>query len=326
MRKLLFVAVLAPSLVVAAPAPAASPQPVSPGEPGEVAVVTDRCPSFSWTVPDPSAVAEIAVYAAVDGVVEDRPVISQRLPAGASSWTPPEGRCLVPGETYGWAVRDPDSDGWSEVRIFRVAGQPSLDEVRAAIEVLRRHEAATGERPDDHRTPSPALAQPSPEGAIPRQATAGLTNSGGGPAATRVTGEVRTVDGDGTPRQWGRGRPGTLVHGQAESFCSQAGIYFGLSTQGVDWGSAAEACPAGTWVCRQSEIVGGLPCDTVRPDTTVDARNCEGIALDLNANIHLGWLADAGAGTLHAILCAEDGTCPLEAQTCSSFPVWCCFE
>ena len=143
-----------------------------------------------------------------------------------------------------------------------------------------------------------------------------------GVAAMTVEGEVRTVTASGAPRLWGRGRPGTVRNTTLEGLCENGHIRFGLSTIMVDWGSAADACPAGTWVCTQEER-GTKSCNTLRGDSDRDGADCSGDSLPYPASGHMGWLAgahlpDSGQAA------AEDARFSGGQPVCRSLPVWCC--
>jgi len=151
--------------------------------------------------------------------------------------------------------------------------------------------------------------------------------AGSGASALTVEGEVLTVDPSGEPRLWGRGRPGTVVYISefTNRLCSNGSVKYGLSKYAVDWGSAADACPVGFWVCRQPER-GTLPCDTFRLDSTQDGIDCAGGHLDWPSSNHVGWTADGGGSGLDGIIVTESENGFFSRATCNSFPVWCCTD
>ena len=112
----------------------APPTPVSPGATNRLAPVGSGCPTFSWTSRPEARGYEIAVYE-LSGETPDEiagtPVLRQRLPAGAGSWTPPADRCLEPGGRYAWSVRpllsprrEPLSGApWSEPLLLEVLAE-----------------------------------------------------------------------------------------------------------------------------------------------------------------------------------------------------------
>jgi hypothetical protein len=127
-------------------------------------------------------------------------------------------------------------------------------------------------------------------------------------------------------RLWGRGRTGTVVYGEEgtepPSLCTDGSVNFGLSNMTVDWGSAADACPAGTWVCTLSER-GTSVCDTVRPDVE-EQRNCGGELSDLSPEDHRGWVDDLVVSTQpEARYLSEQGSSG-GVLSCVTLPVWCC--
>ena len=131
---------LAPTTLLAMSSP---PESVSPGGVTGVTTIEQRCPTFSWgSMPGASAI-ELAVFRmpegddlALEGV---EPFLRQRLPGGASSWTPAKPRCLEPGGRYAWIVMADGAEAtsrWSEPRLFQVARGPSMDDLQAALAVL----------------------------------------------------------------------------------------------------------------------------------------------------------------------------------------------
>ena len=149
-----------------------------------------------------------------------------------------------------------------------------------------------------------------------------------GAARMTVEGEIRTVDENDEPRRWGRGRPDLTVHGTMSDFLGEVpcqgedGVLCGLGSVMVDWGSAADGCPTGTWVCRANDF--STACDTVRPDDSTDALGCDGSAIDRAAYWHGGWLAEAyyGFGGYQV----EGDPILRSTQPCLSIPVWCCWQ
>jgi hypothetical protein len=147
------------SLVTLAGLPASAvevAQPVSPGEPGALASVEGRCPTFSWSqsagaegyelvvvrLPEDlgSGVAELE--RAFEENIDTRPTLRLNLPAGSSSWTPSGKRCFESGNSYAWTLRPlglGNEVEWSEVYLFEVLAPPSALEVRDAMETLQRY-------------------------------------------------------------------------------------------------------------------------------------------------------------------------------------------
>lgn len=72
-----------------------------------------------------------------------------------------------------------------------------------------------------------------------------------------LPGELRTVDGAGNNRLWGKGRPGTklLTHTDPNGYCTTSeGIKHALSYHLATWGNADDVCPSGTWVCGRTDL------------------------------------------------------------------------
>ena len=119
----------------------AATSPVSPGHAERFPKINESCPSFSWTAVSEAQGYELVVYAASEGATPIA-VMNRTLPAGATSWTPSAEQCLSPGRRYAWSVRAVDAVGagdWSEASLFEVSRGPSQAELRAALEVVRRH-------------------------------------------------------------------------------------------------------------------------------------------------------------------------------------------
>jgi len=136
------------------------PQGVSPGAAERITTVEGRCPSFDWVAVPQAELYELAVYeldptAAVQpGSSLEHAVVAEaiftRVAGGATGWTPDLALCLVPGGRYAWFVRAifdetaEEAGEWSPPLVFQVSPAPSTAEVEAALDVLRRHVAATG--------------------------------------------------------------------------------------------------------------------------------------------------------------------------------------
>ena len=318
------------------------PAAVSPGEASKLVLIGDACPTFSWGAVTGAKSYELVVYriGEVSEVSEEAgPALSQHIAGSALSWTPSLDRCLERGGRYAWSVRaigKKGSSDWSPPSLFEVAPGPSQMEFEEALTVVHRYLAAdtgtNGAWRDsagvlegfDSSEPQVELVARPPVPAAPVAV---------GTAALSVEGEVRTVAPGGAPRLWGRGRPGTSVYHHVPPFgiatCQNGDVKFGLSLLAVPWGSAAEACPAGTWVCEFFDVI---PCDTDRPDSDADFVTCDGIALDALPGAHPGWLADAnpdGSELTVAALFKYENSCPLcgfLSSPCVQRPVWCCWN
>jgi hypothetical protein len=119
-----------------------TPVAVSPGSGGDVELVASACTTFSWTITDDTRGFTLAINEVTDDGQLGQPVIRQALPAGASAWTLPAGRCLSRGSTYAWAIgisREDEGRRWSKPVLFRVAPEPTAAELREALAVVRSY-------------------------------------------------------------------------------------------------------------------------------------------------------------------------------------------
>jgi hypothetical protein len=116
---------------------------VSPGLPSEFAVLAGPCPTFSWVGPTSGESQELAVYEVDEsGNVVVEPTLTLRLPALASSWTPPAAECFGRGRSYAWSLRsvgDLEHGEWGEARFFSIPAGPSEEEFRAGLEVVKAY-------------------------------------------------------------------------------------------------------------------------------------------------------------------------------------------
>jgi hypothetical protein len=147
-------------------------------------------------------------------------------------------------------------------------------------------------------------------------------------ARLEVRGEVRTTDQYGGTRLWGHGRPGCTrlgTTGVEVGLCSNGQVEFGLGTVYVDWGEAANGCPAGTWVCTAAER-GNAPCDTTitgNGSNMITAIDCGGDRLYHDDFYIRGWVADRGLIGFDGYSIKENGD-RQDALVCNHFNVWCC--
>lgn len=303
---------------------------LSPGKLDRSALIETRCPTFLWSGVSAGAY-EIAVFRVAGDEEAREPVLLKSLPGPAFGWTPDAEECFERGGRYAWSVRASGDPGeWSEPFHFRIAAEPSEAEFRQALEVVERYLA--GQQPANSMEPA---GNPAADAGLARDGAehAALPPSAATPinlnrsALMQVVGEIRSVDSLGQPRLWGRGRPGTVVYGkEGGGVCLKGATFYGLSHVAVDWGSAADACPAGTWVCREGEID---PCDTTRPDVgSADLLFCDGAGLAVPPGGHDGWLADldGSVNTLNGRALNESSETGAQSnQTCQTKPVWCCW-
>lgn len=126
---------------------------VSPGDVEWATPVEVRCPTFSWTSVDGAIGYELLVYALPAAPDDPRAadpaeavqVAAQRLPRGATSWTPSLADALQPWVTHAWFVRAvlSENDGeivetteWSSGLFFEVTppelNSPGIDDDQRA--------------------------------------------------------------------------------------------------------------------------------------------------------------------------------------------------
>ncbi len=153
----------------------------------------------------------------------------------------------------------------------------------------------------------------------------------------QLPGELRTVDGAGNNRLWGKGRPqnGLLNHTDPDGYCTtSAGIKHALSSRIDTWGNADDLCPQGTWVCSNDDLPTSGSCEIV-PINTFSYATCGGAAAPSATQTMLnGWVSDSSLASFSE----EEGiaTAPLRRSngwgslsigvTCSMFRAWCCWE
>ncbi|REJ74060.1 MAG: hypothetical protein DWQ36_09260 [Acidobacteria bacterium] len=124
--------------------PREAPRTVSPGHLERFSPVSGACPTFSWALVDSATHYEVEIYRVDEqwGEQVGEKVSSVRLQGTVGTWTPDADQCLEPGATYAWFVRAEvggELTEWSRPRLLETALAPTLDEVRAAREVLARY-------------------------------------------------------------------------------------------------------------------------------------------------------------------------------------------
>jgi len=151
-----------------------------------------------------------------------------------------------------------------------------------------------------------------------------------------LPGELRTVDGSGNNRLWGKGRPGTglLTHNVTNGYCTtSAGINHALSSRLQTWANAADVCPSETWVCNQVDLPtsgegGACP---IEPLITYPSVACDGTPVTPGEQTSLrGWVSDADAqefGVFNGISrTSSSWDTTYYWKTCEMYRVWCCWE
>lgn len=184
------------------------PLPVSPGATEAVSPVATGCPTFSWTYAPHAEAVEVVVYRldATGGATppeEAPPVLEQRLPAGAVSWTPSAERCLEPGRRFAWFVRSVTGatpGDWSEGILFRVVETGSarggdgamarpVRRARESAEAGREAPRSETRRREPAESPGAAPRAPSP---APAHSAASRATASDGPLFS-VAGDLSTT-------------------------------------------------------------------------------------------------------------------------------------
>jgi hypothetical protein len=110
---------------------ALGPVAVSPGGEGSMAVISQECPTFSWSEVEGVVSYQVKVFEMLEGQMLSYeameklsgPVLSVEIMAPAFSWTPSAGECFGTGKKCVWYVGAVGSDReerWSEGRGFEV--------------------------------------------------------------------------------------------------------------------------------------------------------------------------------------------------------------
>ena len=136
------------------------PVAVSPGT-AAGAKIGVRCPTFSWGGSMDAVSHELVVYRIGE---EERlePVLRERIPSPAQSWTPALARCLEWGGRYSWLVGTVGRDQslqWSLPRFFEVTATPSPADLQEALEIVRAYLARVTEA---EVAPAEAIEIPAP--------------------------------------------------------------------------------------------------------------------------------------------------------------------
>lgn len=150
-----------------------------------------------------------------------------------------------------------------------------------------------------------------------------------------LPGELRTVDGAGNNRLWGKGRPetGLFTHDVPNGYCTtSAGIKHALSTASDTWGNADESCPAGTWVCSLADLPTTGACP-IAPLNTFSYILCDGTGQPpggAEQSFQYGWVSNAYElntfGSVGRIRPSNDFNLNAFGQKCLQMRSWCCWK
>jgi len=128
--------------------------PVSPG--GGTEIISQSCPTFSWSSAGNAEAYRIEVYeqVTVDVLPHDQmqalssQILAREIAAPALSWTPSTGECLSRGLNYVWYVQGVDSLGieqWSEGRTFQIeAAVLTMEQTEAVQQVVEGYLSGDG--------------------------------------------------------------------------------------------------------------------------------------------------------------------------------------
>ena len=324
---MLFVVVLAASQVIGAGNPAG----VSPGAVNRIVEIEGRCPTFMWVGVQTAQFIELVVYRLphrletasasdidLSGAEE---VLYERVPGGATGWTPALADCLQPGASFVWFVRAVlreeggevvEASEWSEGRLFTISPMPSTQEVDQALQVLRRYvsDGDPGlldekERNSDVRRPNGARTAGSNPRAVSAQDMKSVTS-----ASTAIRGEQsdttgetygvvgisNSANGAGPGAANANGGPDLVLDGSADGGQPDAII----TQAGIDRPSASEE-----WFSLINSDTGVLSLNvegTIVGDgsglTDVDAELLDGIdAADFATEVEVAAIVSGHAGS-----------------------------
>ncbi len=217
---------------------------VSPGSAARVALIANRCPTFSWGGVAEARGYELVVYGVAEGggAVE---VLRKSFPGAVGSWTPALGSCLATGEQYAWSVRALGPKGpseWSAPALLKVAAAASQAELLEALAVVRRYLAdnpgALG-LPGEPAAGAGAGAAPSPDPAktASRAPAATELSVAGGVEAASFSGDGSALT-DLTPANLAAGTAAIDITGSAADVTGTVAVAHG----GTGATSAAQAC------------------------------------------------------------------------------------
>lgn len=132
---------------------------------------------------------------------------------------------------------------------------------------------------------------------------------------------------------WSTGRPGTglMTHTDPKGYCTtSAGIKYALSVHMAQWGNVADVCPAGTWVCTESELPVGVDTCSIVPVSTYSGIECNGSLFPGTPDQRTalwGFIANATPNnTVFGRMIYTEGLIGSSASICFSYRAWCCWQ
>jgi len=145
-----------------------------------------------------------------------------------------------------------------------------------------------------------------------------------------LPGELRTVDGAGNSRLWGKAMPGSLLtHTDPNGYCTtSAGVKYALSARLESWGNTDKVCPQGTWVCTHDDLPTEGSCGIQQLSTFLSV-SCDGETTPSSRTDYsnmIGWeyfIADEINGVARS---SADFSMNFVGQTCIALRAWCCWK
>ena len=136
--------------------------------------------------------------------------------------------------------------------------------------------------------------------------------------------------GSSTIKIWGEGRPAVTLQntsGECTNVIGGKTIKISRNDVAVHWDASAAGCPAGWWVCNQSER-GTAACGVGNLMSSYNCKDKTGGPDTLeNTTEPQAWVSDKYAATKGTIVSRRTDTPPLvdgREVACYTFPVWCC--
>lgn len=145
-----------------------------------------------------------------------------------------------------------------------------------------------------------------------------------------LSGELRTVDGAGNNRLWGKAMPGSLLtHTDPNGYCTtSAGVKYALSARLETWGNTDKVCPQGTWVCTHDDLPAAGSCN-IQLSSTFISVSCDGTTSPpsrADFNYMIGWEYARSDEIDGVARHSGNFSQNFVGKTCISSRAWCCWE